>query len=54
MALYVTQPRRDEVRIGRGLPSGLGCTEALDLCLRDTFCDAVILFTVQTNLRFIK
>ena len=22
MALYVTRPRRDEVRIGRGLPSG--------------------------------
>ena len=42
MALYVTRPRRDEVRIGRGLPSaGLGCTEVLDL-----FCDAVVLFTV--------
>ena len=24
MALYVTRPRRDEVRIGRGLPSGPG------------------------------
>ena len=23
MALYVTRPRRDEVRIGRGLPSAL-------------------------------
>ena len=23
MALYVTRPRRDEERIGRGLPSGL-------------------------------
>ena len=25
MALYVTRPRRDEVRIGRGLPSGFTC-----------------------------
>ena len=24
MALYVTRPRRDEVRIGRGLPSANG------------------------------
>ena len=24
MALYVTRPRRDEVRIGRGLPSATG------------------------------
>ena len=24
MALYVTRPRRDEVRIGRGLPSAFG------------------------------
>ena len=24
MALYVTRPRRDEERIGRGLPSGAG------------------------------
>ena len=23
MALYATRPRRDEVRIGRGLPSGV-------------------------------
>ena len=42
MALYVTRPRRDEERIGRGLPSGLGYTEVLDLRLRVTFCDAVV------------
>ena len=28
MALYVTRPRRDEVRIGRGLPSGSLLSEA--------------------------
>ena len=27
MALYVTRPRRDEVRIGRGLPSGTVSTK---------------------------
>ena len=27
MALYVTRPRRDEVRIGRGLPSGIEHTK---------------------------
>ena len=30
MALYVTRPRRDEVRIGRGLPSG-GELEQIDV-----------------------
>ena len=34
--------------------SGLGCTEVLDLRLRITFCDAVVLFTVYRNLRLIK
>ena len=27
MALYVTRPRGDEVRIGRGLPSGYTCSD---------------------------
>ena len=29
MALYVTRPRRDEVRIGRGLPNACGYSESL-------------------------
>ena len=33
MALYVTRPRRDEVRIGRGLPSGTVGTELPKRCL---------------------
>ena len=39
MALYVTRPRRDEVRIGRGLPSALvrrsftETAECLAMCL---------------------
>ena len=44
MAHYVRRPRRDEVRIGRGLSSAtseLGCTEVLDLCIRVTFCDEI-------------
>ena len=31
----------------------LGCTIILDLCLRSTFCDAVILFTISRNLRLL-
>ena len=34
--------------------SRLGCTIILDLCLRSTFCDAVVLFTVWRNLRLLK
>ena len=35
MALYVTRPRRDEVRIGRGLPSGEMIRFVLSLSLRN-------------------
>ena len=34
--------------------SRLGCTIVLDMCLRSTFCDAVVLYTVLKNLRLLK
>ena len=59
MALYVTRPRRDEVRIGRGLPSGT----AWSLIIRDssnsyprfsylTLADNLIRDSSDFNLRF--
>ena len=45
MALYVRRPRRDDVRIGRGLPSDVSrlpiflCLALVDGCLEDFgFC----------------
>ena len=35
MALYVRRPRRDEVRIGRGLPSGLNTWFIVLLTVRE-------------------
>ena len=32
MALYVTRPRRDEVRMGRGLPSGVRMNTKFTTC----------------------
>ena len=63
MALYVTRPRRDEERIGRGLPSGVS-SGAVTLCFNDlglfrrgsnpSLLEIATCILKQSNLRCLK
>lgn len=50
----VSQPHSAILDWFRDLRQDADVQKYFDLCLRSTICDAVVLFTVWRNLRFLK